>query len=448
MRSWGRDTFISLRGLFILTGRYEEARYHILGYAACLRHGLIPNLLDRGKNSRYNCRDAVWWWLNCIKSYVQEVPNGESIFKDKVSRLYPTDDSPALPAGQIDQPLHDVMQEALTVHFQGLIFRERNAGRQIDAHMSDRGFNNQIGVNPETGFVFGGNEANCGTWMDKMGSSEKGGNRGKPATPRDGSAVELVGLCKGVVGWLDGLNKEGRYPYGGVERKGRDGTITSWSFKTWGEKIGASFEKAFWVGAKSGCEKRPDLVNKRGIYKDSFGAGQQWADYQLRCNFPVAMVVAPELFDPQHAWAALKKAEELLLGPLGMKTLDPEDWAYCGDYDNGNDGTDQKTAHGFNYHQGPEWVWPVGYFLRARLHFSAQNGELHRTIASTKAILSKHFQELTTSVWRGLPELTNADGAYCPGSCRTQAWSMATVLEVLYDLQKLEERDPVLTSNY
>ncbi|XP_025834524.1 glycogen debranching enzyme-like [Agrilus planipennis] len=444
MRSWGRDTFIALRGLLLLTGRHEEARFHILGYAACLRHGLIPNLLDSG-NPRYNCRDAVWWWLHCIKSYVEEVSNGVEILSDTVSRLFPTDSSARQEPGVADQPLHVVMQEALKVHFQGLVFRERNAGRQIDAHMSDRGFNNQIGVHPETGFVFGGNESNCGTWMDKMGSSDKAGNRGKPATPRDGSAVELVGLSKSVVTWLDKLYHAKKYPYDGVERIHKNGNVTKWTFRQWADKIQTNFEKYFWVNMSPVAgENRPDLINKRGIYKDSHGASQEYADFQLRCNFPITMVVAPELFDSKRAWTALQKVEKYLLGPLGLKTLDPEDWSYNGIYDNSNDSEDYNTAHGFNYHQGPEWVWPMGFYLRAKLHFAAENGDLRRTIANTKVVLSRHFTELQTSVWRGLSELTNANGTFCHGSCATQAWSMACILEVLHDLQKIESKQPII----
>lgn len=115
------------------------------------------------------------------------------------------------------------MQEALNIHFQGLIFRERNAGKAIDEHMLDGGFNNQIGVHPATGFVFGGNVLNCGTWMDKMGSSDKASNKGLPSTPRDGSAVELVGLQMAVLRFMENLGKKKLIPYQSVERTGKNG---------------------------------------------------------------------------------------------------------------------------------------------------------------------------------------------------------------------------------
>ncbi|KAM3961901.1 glycogen debranching enzyme [Aphomia sociella] len=447
MRCWGRDTFVALRGLFLLTGRYQDARFHILGFAACLRHGLIPNLLDGGRNARFNCRDAVWWWLHSIKQYCSEAPQGCALLAEPVSRLFPRDDAgPAPPAAAaaVVQPLHDVVQEALDVHFQGLVFRERNAGRTIDAHMSDKGFNVQIGVDPETGFPFGGNDANCGTWMDKMGSSEKAGTRGKPATPRDGSAVEIVGLAYSVVEWLATQHRAGRYPHAGVARRHRDGSLTSWTYAQWAERIRRSFERHFWVpAAPSAADRRPDLVHRRAIYKDTHGATREWADYQLRCNFPIAMAVAPDLFDPKRAWAALDVVESLLLGPLGVKTLDPADWAYRGDYDNSNDGDDPSVAHGFNYHQGPEWVWPLGFYWRARLAFAHENGRFARTVAAAYAALGPLLAELRTSPWRGLPELTDAGGAYCADSCRTQAWSSGAVLELLRDLELARRARPL-----
>lgn len=115
----------------------------------------------------------------------------------------------------------------MTIHFQGLVFRERNAGQEIDAHMVDKGFNNQIGIHPTTGFVFGGNDANCGTWMDKMGSSDKASNRGIPTTPRDGSAIELIGLQMASLRFLQRMSECDTIPCNSVQRVGKNGKVSA-----------------------------------------------------------------------------------------------------------------------------------------------------------------------------------------------------------------------------
>jgi glycogen debranching enzyme len=77
------------------------------------------------------------------------------------------------------------------------------------------------------------------------------------------------------------------------------------------------------------------------------------------------MSYAPELFDKNHAKICLNNIQNILMekGCMGIKTLDPKDRQYNGDYVNSDD------SHGFNYHQGPEWVWPVGFFLKSLILF-------------------------------------------------------------------------------
>ena len=156
----------------------------LLSFAACVRHGLIPNLLSGGSNPRYNCRDAPWWWLQSVQDYCRLVPNGYEILQADVCRIFRNDD--AFPDFETHDasPLSEIIQEILQRHVSGVEFRERGAGPSLDKDMTPPGFNVRVGVDVQTGFVYGGSVHNCGTWMDKVGESSWAGNKGVPCTPR------------------------------------------------------------------------------------------------------------------------------------------------------------------------------------------------------------------------------------------------------------------------
>ena len=68
---WGRDTMISLEGLTLTTGRYEEAGYILRTFARYVRDGLIPNMFPDGSNEGvYHTADATLWFFHAIDRYV------------------------------------------------------------------------------------------------------------------------------------------------------------------------------------------------------------------------------------------------------------------------------------------------------------------------------------------------------------------------------------------
>ena len=423
-RCWGRDVFISLSGLFLSTGRFDEAKEHIKAFGSVVKHGMIPNLLSSGTAPRYNSRDSPWFFLQNIQDYAKMAPDGISILKEKVPRRFLPYDDTWFPhddprAYSKESTVEDLIQEILQRHASGISFREYNAGSGLDMQMKPEGFDIDVHVDWDTGIIFGGSQNNCGTWMDKMGESEQAGSKGVPGTPRDGAAVEITGLLYSALKWVSDLQKKGQYAYSAVDSE--KGKV---KLEDWAAKIRANFEKCYWVPADPkddvDDDVDPKIINRRGIYKDTYKSGKEYEDYQLRPNFPIAMTFAPDLFTPERALIALKMADDVLRGPTGMATLDPSDLNYRPNYNNSEDSTDFATSKGRNYHQGPEWLWPTGFFLRALLKFDLMRrkteAEKMESFQQVTRRLAGCKQAIKDSPWKGLTELTNKDGSYCGDS--------------------------------
>jgi len=444
-RCWGRDVFISMRGLFLGTGRFGDAKEHILAFGSVLKHGQIPNLLGSGRNPRYNSRDSIWFYLQNVQDYTKTAPDGVALLQESTPRrflayddtYFDSDDSRAY---STTSTIEEIVQEAMQRHASGMAYREANAGDKIDSQMTSEGFNIKIETDWKTGIIFGGNQHNCGTWMDKMGESPKAGSKGVPGTPRDGAAVEITGLLYSTLIWLGSSHAAGTYKYSGVDTP--RGKVT---WDSWAKLLKDNFERCYYIPEDAQQDADFDIdskiVNRRGIYKDLYKSGKPYEDYQLRANVPIAMTVAPGLFTQSRAMSHLLIADKALRGPSGIATLDPSDYNYRPYYVNSEDSEDFATSKGRNYHQGPEWLWPTGFFLRALLRF-----DLARR--NTKAERVEAFQQITrrlkgckemieTSPWAGLTELTQKNGEFCGDSCPTQAWSASCLIDLFTDAREL-----------
>jgi predicted glycogen debranching enzyme len=153
---WGRDTFISLRGLCIATGRIDVARDILIAWASTVSEGMLPNRFpDRGEQPEFNSVDASLWFIIAAHEYL------EALACQKRAAIA-ADDEPRL---------HRAVTEILTGYSRGTRF-----GIRVDTD----------------GLLAAGEPGVQLTWMDaKVGDWV--------VTPRIGKPVEIQAL------WLNAL---------------------------------------------------------------------------------------------------------------------------------------------------------------------------------------------------------------------------------------------------
>ena len=69
---WGRDTFISLPGLMLVTGKYNDVKDILQSFIQYSKSGLIPNFVsDKSGIPVYDTVDGTLWYVNAVLQYVK-----------------------------------------------------------------------------------------------------------------------------------------------------------------------------------------------------------------------------------------------------------------------------------------------------------------------------------------------------------------------------------------
>ena len=194
---WGRDTFISMRGLCLAAGRFDEARDLLLGWAGAVSEGMLPNRFpDGGEAPEYNTVDAALWFIIAAHDYLHLAPvPDEGRGLERWSRE--------------QQTLLATCEAILTGYAAGTRYGIR--------------------VDEEDGLLFAGEPGGTTalTWMDARVDN-------RPITPRVGKPVEIQALWLNCLCLMAANSARWRLLY----EKGR----VSFAAKFWCEERGCLYD--------------------------------------------------------------------------------------------------------------------------------------------------------------------------------------------------------------
>lgn len=247
----------------------------------------------------------------------------------------------------------------------------------------------RYGIHVDTdGLLYAGEPGVQLTWMDaKIGDLV--------ITPRTGKPVEIQAL------WFNALRIMANF----AERFGHDEDATK--FDAMADLARQNFNGAFWN------------EDEQCLF-DVIENGTR--DASVRPNQLFAISLAYPILDEDRWPAVLKKAEDELLTPVGLRSLTPRDPAFVPVY------TGSPFDRDSAYHQGTVWGWLIGPFIDAYVRVHSGEADLDERIAG----LIKGFEDHLLEAGIGqVSEIFDAVPPYSPRGCPAQAWSVAELLRVL-----------------
>jgi predicted glycogen debranching enzyme len=148
---WGRDTMISLPGLCLSTGRYEDAKKIIAAFAKNVSMGMLPNRFkDNSEEPEYNNVDGTLWYFIAVYKYLKATDDNDFV----IAEILP------------------ILKNIIDWHFKGT---------RYNIHVD------------EDGLLYAGEKGQQLTWMDAKIDDWV-------VTPRMGKPVEIQAL------WYNALN--------------------------------------------------------------------------------------------------------------------------------------------------------------------------------------------------------------------------------------------------
>jgi glycogen debranching enzyme len=143
-------------------------------------------------------------------------------------------------------------------------------------------------------------------------------------------------------------------------------------------------------------------------------------DASIRPNALVALDFDPDLFERWQAAAILDRVRERLVTVRGIRSLDPDDPGYRGEYE----GTFQERR--LAYYQGLAWTHLLGAYARASLKLSPGDFDLQENLR-VRIEEARHGGPVLGHV----SEFADGEPPHRPGGCPAHAMSVAELLRTL-----------------